>query len=716
VGILGSRVTIGCPGLYEKASTMAKKRKRRKRKRQPEVTVEAPPEPESVPLSEEEPAVEQRGDAPGARSRPTSDRWIVLGLVALLGLNMLIAAHRNSGTCDELGAHIPAGFLYWSSGQYSGGIDNFPLGQLLIALPVRLLGLDYQLFSEQHLLLFRLPVLLLGLGLAIVVWRLAGRLHGRLPALAALLLVSLSPNLIAHSTLATLDVPTTFAVLLSLFLLHRYFETPSPGRLIAFAAALAVALAVKIQAVLLLPITAIVLAVLAIDRESGDAGQRLRRAASWLLIPLVAVVLIDLVYLHLPVVEGGLLPEPYLEAFLGKLSHGGQGHFAYLMGDYSSDGWWYYFPVAILVKTPLPVLLLVAVGLARRPSRATVLFVLLPIAVFLAAGIQGRVNIGLRHVLPIYPLLYLLAGVGAAALWRAGRLRPAVGGLLLWLAAEALWIHPHHLSYFNQLAGGATGGHRFLIDSNYDWGQNDRFLRRRVEESGLDYQINPDPFRATGGPVLVNANARYGLLNGGPAAYRWLEDATPVNRIAYTWFEYDLPARTDAPPADEPDPAQAYLLLLRERVRGITDPTFRVPLARALAAARLYDAALDELRAVLEAAPEHEPALAVGGELIVKHKLGVLRYRDQEYLQGFSTPSAPESIRLPEVVAQVRGSELGSSMSTAHTALGFVLFGQRELRGAIESFGLASELDPSNQIARDNLEQLLRLAPAQADR
>ena len=74
--------------------------------------------------------------------------------------------------------------------------------------------------------------------------------------------------------------------------------------------------------------------------------------------------------------------------------------------------------------------------------------------------------------------------------------------------------------------------HHYLIDSNYDWGQNDHFLRRYVEASDASYQINPDPTRPVAGHILVNANALYGVLNGGPDAYRWLSGFEPVRQIA----------------------------------------------------------------------------------------------------------------------------------------------------------------------------------------
>jgi hypothetical protein len=686
--------------------------KRRKRSR-----------PRSAPVSEQssgvsvvEPATS--GDAAASSTLTTAsfnlplrtERWLAAVLLGLCALNMLAAAARNSAVCDELGAHIPAGHLYWASGHYSGGIDNFPVGQLWIAAPVRLLGLHYELFTEQHLLLFRLPVIALGLLLMVLIWRFARRLEGPVAGLAALGLASLSPNLLAHSTLATLDLPTAFVIFLSVVLLHRHAAAPSAGWIAAAAIALGIALAVKIQTILLLPLAALALAVATVWARRNSRSTTPALLATWLLIPVVAVVVIDLAYLHIPGVDGGLLPVAYLEAFRTKAVHGSGGHFAYLLGEYSSTGWWYYFPVAILVKTPLPALLLAGVGLARRHRTEVLVFVLAPIVVFLGAGIASRVNIGLRHVLAIYPFLYVLAGFGVARLIGAGRFwRTVVVALAAAHAAAALWIQPHHLSYFNVLAGGAPNGHRILLDSNYDWGQNDRFLARHVTRKGLDYRVDPDPFLASSGPILVNANALYGVLNGGPAAYPWLRDLEPVARIAYTWFEYDVTAGVGEGLARSTaaiDQLGSYLADLRQRDPAMRDPRVRLPLAKALAAVTLYGPAFEEVRAILASDPADEQAFRFGAELIVRHKLGVLRYRDREYLEGFRSLPAPAPLTPAELVACAGDSGTTKELSTLHTAVGFVRATGRDLAGALAAFQFAVALDPGNNVARENLAQL----------
>lgn len=173
----------------------------------------------------------------------------------------------------------------------------------------------------------------------------------------------------------------------------------------------------------------------------------------------------------------GLLPEAYLYGLAETLETTAR-RTAFLMGEYSETGWRTYFPIAFAIKTPLPTLgLLVAgvVALARRrghPADPVLLVGLVTFAVVYAAYmINSPLNIGHRHLLPIYPVFFVVAG--AAVVWlksRPGRLLLAAG--VTWLAGANLWIHPHYLAYFNELIGGPARGHLYLTDSNIDWGQD----------------------------------------------------------------------------------------------------------------------------------------------------------------------------------------------------------------------------------------------------
>jgi hypothetical protein len=173
-----------------------------------------------------------------------------------------------------------------------------------------------------------------------------------------------------------------------------------------------------------------------------------------------------------------LLPEAYLYG-LTCAFRTAEKRPSYLMGEYSDTGSLAYFPVAFAIKTPIPVLLLLAAGivlLARRPglrNREPILLagVLAFAACYGLASIFSKLNIGHRHLLPLYPLVFILAGAVAEG-WtsKLGRCLTAIA--LTWLVAANIRVYPHYLCYFNEFVGGPANGHKYLLDSNLDWGQD----------------------------------------------------------------------------------------------------------------------------------------------------------------------------------------------------------------------------------------------------
>jgi hypothetical protein len=176
-----------------------------------------------------------------------------------------------------------------------------------------------------------------------------------------------------------------------------------------------------------------------------------------------------------------IVPEDYARGMLFVAEHSAARP-TFLLGELSDHGFPHYFAVSFLLKTPVPLLLLTAVALVRAPrlQRKDAALVFIPVAVYLAATATRGLQIGHRHLLPIYPFLFLAAGEAAAALlsWRAPRGAVLVAALSLWYAGGTLVQHPHHLAYFNEIAGGPRNGWRLLVDSNLDWGQD---LKRLAE-------------------------------------------------------------------------------------------------------------------------------------------------------------------------------------------------------------------------------------------
>lgn len=159
------------------------------------------------------------------------------------------------------------------------------------------------------------------------------------------------------------------------------------------------------------------------------------------------------------------------------------GHSAYLFGEHRHEGWWYYFPVVLFFKTPLTFLILAIIGLATLRRGIALAPLLMLIAV-----LPSSINIGVRHILPLFPLLAMLAGIGAMVLWRRSRI--AAAALLLWYFLATAAAHPDYLAYFNELAG--RHPERIVSDSNLDWGQDllrlaDLAERERLEPLYVSY-------------------------------------------------------------------------------------------------------------------------------------------------------------------------------------------------------------------------------------
>jgi hypothetical protein len=191
--------------------------------------------------------------------------------------------------------------------------------------------------------------------------------------------------------------------------------------------------------------------------------------------------------------RGTLLPEAWVWGFLNCFKSFASRP-SFLLGARSDTGWWYYFPVAIALKAPLPLLVLIVAAAVLAfvrpgPSRAQ-WFVWLPPAIFLALTMTQNINIGHRHVLGLYPFLFVAASRCAALAWAArGRwarsARGAVVALALLYAGSVLRVHPDYLAYFNEAAGGPSQGWRWLVDSNLDWGQDLPGLKRYMDANAI---------------------------------------------------------------------------------------------------------------------------------------------------------------------------------------------------------------------------------------
>lgn len=223
--------------------------------------------------------------------------------------------------------------------------------------------------------------------------------------------------------------------------------------------------------------------------------------------------------------------------------HSGSGHTAFLLGRTSSKGWWYYFPVILFFKTPIAFLILAIGGIVLLFPRGVALA---PLAMLVVAMTSG-INIGVRHILPMYPFLAMCAAYAAVAWWR--RAKWIVVVLLAWFFVATSIVHPDYLAYFNEAAG--SHPERIAIDSNLDWGQDVQRLAHFVKREhiahlyvsafgdwkqyGMPAEPLPENTRVTGWIAVSENQLR--LING----IQWLENERPVRRIGKSIRLYYIP-------------------------------------------------------------------------------------------------------------------------------------------------------------------------------
>jgi hypothetical protein len=519
------------------------------------------------------------------------------GLLACL--LVLIASARIASTytvfnhtADEP-AHIASGMQWLDRHVYLYEPQHPPLARVAAALGPYLLGIRSQgtpgtgleqeslegakiLYKDHHydltLALARLGIMPFFWLACLVVYAWGKRSYGPAAAVIALFFFSFLPPILAHASLATTDMAVT-AFLGAAFLTGlMWAERPTWKHGLLFGAATGLAAVSKFSSLVFFP-AAVVLALagyLFFYRPSPAA--------------LMAAVKERLPSFGLAVATGALIVAAMYRFSLAALfagiraveTHNSEGHFAYLLGRRSTSGFWYFYPVVLAVKTPLALLVLLALALwwtCRERDRVRRDW---PVWAF-AGGILlvaffSRINIGVRHILPIYFGFSLIAAAAIADCMKTSRTRPWVraglGVLTVWFAASSLWCHPDYLAYTDELAGSAP--EKVLADSDLDWGQDMKRLSARLRQLGatqvtFDPTILADfegelgfPRMAPSSPVMPSPgwNAvslslwkvrRLRLLDTHPEAVLWPDRVAPGERVGKGAMLWYFPMPTEPP-------------------------------------------------------------------------------------------------------------------------------------------------------------------------
>lgn len=451
------------------------------------------------------------------------------GLLLVMAVNFLSVLPRKTITNDEI-IQLPAGYTALTARDFRPNNEHPPLAKMWAALPLLLLGVEapevvpadtpderttanvrsFWAANDAHFATIsfwsRVPMILLTLALGALIFGYTRRLFGLRAAVLAVTLFSLEPTVLAHGRIVQTDVPAALTFLGTFVALHAYAGRPTYRRAALLGFAGAAAFLTKFSMLVLAPVLAVALGGLwCLAPRRGIARRQI--AVGTGVVALVVVVAINVVYFFdrrpleaadvnliaytAPARTGTVLaaiaalsiplPTYFVVGAYTIFFHNAGGHSAGLLGMYGSQGWWYYFPVAFALKTTLPFLLvaLAALGwavwrlVARRDL--VLLALLVPLGLYTALSINGKINIGIRHLLPAFPFLFILGGAALDRLLYLRRPRavgPVTVALALGLmAGEAARAYPDYIPYMNQLASGRPHWW-YLSDSNVEWGDD----------------------------------------------------------------------------------------------------------------------------------------------------------------------------------------------------------------------------------------------------
>ena len=551
--------------------------------------------------------------SPGASHVVMARRYSILSLsIVLIAALAIVSTYRLfSQTYDEP-AHIAAGMQWLARGRFTYEAQHPPLARVLAAAGPYLAGergaAEFNQYDEglrilgsgahyrRTLALARLGELPFFLLLCISVGVWGKRLYGDAGAVLSVLFVATNPNLLAHAGLATIDMAPTAMMVVSLYAYARWVERFRVRDALFLGLALGISAVTKFSVIAFLGLSILGAEVLRVwwakrSQQTASEGVKTFAPGQAALALGVAAVAVWATYRfdvgRVDQTWPFAVPAPQfflgLEEFVGHgvtgtlLGYPPSAQAAYLLGRTSNAGWWFYYPVALAVKTPLPLMVLSIVGIAatvigmrrqreqpRTPADRTfeALLPVLGMAAILAIAMRVDVDIGVRLVLPIYPLMALLATAGTLPLWnmrtnlrtRRNVGRVVVGGLIASAVVIPIAAYPDYLAYFNPLAGPSPD--HVLVDSNLDWGQDLYRLKAASDSIGIDtlnlgYFGSADPiavglrnarplraYTPTKGWVAVSRTWLAGESVGNALA--WLKAYRPVERVGPSLLLYHI--------------------------------------------------------------------------------------------------------------------------------------------------------------------------------
>src|SRR3989344_70183 len=526
----------------------------------------------------------------------TPSLFLLFGLLLFFFVQIFLGARLFSVAMDEQ-IHLPAGFVHLQTKEIEFRKSNAPFVGVLAALPgflfekpeldsndADIISNNFWDFGNRFLfthnadqLMFsgRMVVAVLSVLMAVYVFKWAKELFGEKAGLFALFLFVFIPTVVGHSQLISTDVGLAAFFLISSYYFWKSLKHNRLKYKILAGIFMGMALGAKFSGVLLAPL--FLLFTLIAVWFSSDT---LRDVRYW---SEVRKKLLKFFGLVLPVFAVGFLVLWTIYFFPADLSFYSDGlrsvyaedinpnYPVYLNGDFQKGGWWYYFLEGFIIKTPIPFLIFLLWALALlKKHRVTFLdkmFLLVsPAVLFLLTSFSAH-NLGVRYLIPAYPFLAIYAGSIISHINKKATIVFLVS-LSVWYVFSAVNSHPDQLAYFNAFVCGSANGYKYMDDSNIDWGQDLKRLKKftdanpdakvvyvwRQGDRALDYYgigkekniidlkenwwANPRGTYAVSSHFLVRAKIMSQAYN--EPSLDWLSLYKPKDRIGQSFFIYEF--------------------------------------------------------------------------------------------------------------------------------------------------------------------------------
>jgi hypothetical protein len=445
-----------------------------------------------------------------------------VAVMAIASVRIVSTYSIFNHTVDEP-SHVACGMEWLEKGIYRIEPQHPPLARVASALGPYLLGLRghgvenmsqegalilYQGNYDRNLAAARLGILPFFWICSAVLFLWTLKNVGTREAAAALFLFTFLPTVLAHAGLATTDMALTAFLGASFFSGMYWLEKPNIPRTVLFGCCSGLAVLSKFSALPYLP-CAFLAALVWYCRVERASVRGILTAARTRVLPLLLAIAVGTFVIwagyRFSFGPNRLLSfsVPAPELFNGikdLIEHDRSGHPSYLLGMHSMHGWWYFFPVVLAVKTPIPFMVFLLFGIAAIWKRDTAgkLNLGIPLVFSLAIliyGMTSNINIGLRHILPVYIGFSIVAAAGMISLLEMAKTLQWAKWILLlsvvWYAGTSLLSHPDYIPYFNFLAGNEP--EQIVADSDLDWGQDMKRLGKKLQEVGAR-EVTFSPF------------------------------------------------------------------------------------------------------------------------------------------------------------------------------------------------------------------------------